>query len=497
MPSLNHRVCVLALMSAAGLGACTLSPQAFTDAELKEAAGSRLANLQAARVPIGGTLTLPEAIRRALDHNLDHRAEMFEIALRQTELGVATASMLPSLAANAGHSLRDSPLGSSSYNLVTGAQNFGHSTSQDQQLRVANLELSWNVMDFGLSYVRARQAADKVLITAEMRRRVAHRIVEEVRSVYFRAHAAEQLRDRLRRLERRTTAALISSHRQVHERATSPMVAITYRQELIEFKRTLQEIQRELVSARIQLTALISAAPDAKFRLAPPVPGQVTAKLAKRQINDLVQLGLEQRAELRELAYKKRINAREVHAALLELLPGITPYVGSNFDSNSFLLHAQWLNWGARASWNVMRLFQYPSKREQIEASQELLEQRELAMAAMVVMQIHVSRVRIGVLENELETARAYLDTHKQLLAHIRAEFASDRVSEQTLLRCELNGVVAQIRLHVIQSHLESAHAALTAAVGIDLPGLEQTPPVQGAAADHAHDAGASAPRSE
>lgn len=497
MPNFTYRARVLAVLSAAGLGACSISPQPFSDAELKEAAGPRLSKLEASRVPVGGTLTLSEAIRRAVAHNLDHRSELFEIALRQAELEVASAAMLPSLAANAGRSHRDSPTASSSLNLITGVQNFGHSTSQDQQLHVANLELSWNVLDFGLSYVRARQTADKVLIAAEMRRRVAHRIVEEIRAVYFRAYAAEQLHDRLRRLERRTAAALMSSHRQVQERTTSPIVAITYRRELIEIKRTLQELQRELASARIQLVALINANPDAKFRLAPPTPGQATARLANQRIDSLVQLGLEQRAELRELAYKKRINAHEVHAALLELLPGITPYVGNNFDSNSFILHSQWLNWGARASWNVMRLFQYPRKRELIEASQELLEHRELAMAATVVMQIHVSRVRIGVLERELGTASAYLDTQNLLLAHIRAESAADRVSEQSLLREELGGVVAQVRWHVIQSHLESAHAALTAAVGIDPPGLEQTRPVQGPAGHRAHDAVASARRSE
>lgn len=487
MRLLDMRARALALSCAMALGACTLQPEPFTEADLKEAAKPRLVRLEAARVPVGAVLTLPDAIRRGVVNNLDQRAELFEIAVRQAELDVVSASMLPSLAANAGRSLRDDPLASSSFNLVTGVQNFGHSTSQDQRLRVANIELSWNVLDFGLSYVRARQSADKVLIAAEMRRRVVHRIVEEVRSVYFRAYAAEQLRDRLQRLERRTAAALISSRRQVQERATSPLVAITYRRELIEIKRALQEIQREIASARTQLTALINAAPNAKFRLASPSSGAATAKLASQRVDSLILLGLEQRAELRELAYKKRINAHEAHAALLELLPGLTPYLGDNFDSNSFLLHTQWLSWGTRASWNVMRLFQYPRKREVVEANQGLLEQRELAMAAAVVMQIYVSRARIAVLEREVETARDYMATQSELLAHIRAESATDRVSEQTLLREELNAVVALVRLHVVQAHLESAHAALSAAVGADPPGLEQAILAENSATQSAH----------
>ena len=40
------------------------------------------------------------------------------------------------------------------------------STSQDKRLRTSEIAFSWNVLDFGLSYVRARQTADKALIEA-------------------------------------------------------------------------------------------------------------------------------------------------------------------------------------------------------------------------------------------------------------------------------------------------------------------------------------------
>ena len=124
-------------------------------------------------------------------------------------------------------------------------------------------------------------------------------------------------------------------------------------------------------------------------------------------------------------------------------MPGIQLFAGANIDTNSFLLHDQWVNWGAKASWNVMRLFQYPARRDVIEAQDAALAQKDLSLTLAVMTQIHVSRARIAIISRELDTAKTYASTQRQLLHHIRAEYRADRVSEQTLLREELNEAVA------------------------------------------------------
>ena len=61
--------------------------------------------------------------------------------------------------------------------LITGQQqNLQPFTSSEKNVFSADLSLSWNVLDFGLSYIRAKQAADDVLIAEEERRRVANRV---------------------------------------------------------------------------------------------------------------------------------------------------------------------------------------------------------------------------------------------------------------------------------------------------------------------------------
>ena len=470
----------LALLSTCSLAGCALSPTPLSDLENKANAKDRLERLAEARTPIVGTLTLKEAISRAARFNLDHRVEMYEAALREAEHGVSRAAMLPKLAASAGKSGRDEPLAASSYNLQTNTQNFGFSTSQDPRQRAADMGISWNILDFGLSYVRAKQSADKVLIAQENRRKVLQKLIGEVRTVYWRAWAAEQMRRRLQTLEKRAVLALNATRQQANQDHASPLAAITFRRDILEIRRNLQELQREFTSAKYQLAALVNERPDATFRLAAPGDDH-NGPASPKSAEQMIAVAMEKRPELREIAYRRRINAHEAEAALLELLPGLQLLAGGNYDSNSFLLDNQWVNWGVKASWNLVRLFQLPARRELIEAQDATLAQRDLALALAVITQIHVGRARVAVLARERETTKAYAATQRELLSHLRGEHKANKIDEQTLLREELNDAVGQLRMMSTEASFQSAQADLAIAIGEhsvevvpDLPALSR-----------------------
>jgi outer membrane protein TolC len=210
----------------------------------------------------------------------------------------------------------------------------------------------------------------------------------------------------------------------------------------------------------------MNVSPDSKFTLAPPSP--LRLHLPTRDSRELVRVALERRPEVRDVIYRQRINLREADAALLELLPGIQLYAGPHYDSNSFLLHDQWKAWGAKASWNLIRLFQYPARRGVIDANDELLDQRALALTMAIMTQIHVGRVRLHNYRQELETAQSHYQTQTELMGHIGAEHRADRVSEQTRLREQLNTLVSEVRLDVARVAVETAKANLIASVGLD-----------------------------
>jgi len=455
------------VVAAAVLSGCAIAPVPLSEEDVTFASQERLALVTADQESVRGAIGLYEAMARALKYNLDHKVEMFEATLRNTELNLARYDMLPDVVAKSGYDGRNNFNASSSQNLVTGVQNFGSSTSREKEIKTADIQFSWHILDFGLSYVRARQAADKVLIAAEMRRKVANRIIEDVRTAFWRALSAQHLISKLNRLEGRTKAALANTRRLAAEKYTSPITSLSYERELIEIKRTIQELERDLSIAKQQLAALMNLPPNQRFTLHAPRSSHRALKIPTR-VDDMIWTAMQNRPELREIDYRLRINMNDAHAALLELLPGLQVYAGANFDSNDFLLNNDWVTWGAKASWNLIKVVNYPARRAVVDSRDGLLHQRALATTMAIMTQVHVARVRFQHYRKELGTAREYLNVQNRLVHQIRAEAAVERIGEQTVIREEMNTLVAEVRRDIAYSNLQNAYANIFASMGLD-----------------------------
>jgi outer membrane protein TolC len=449
------------------LSACTVAPTPLTHTQLNEIAVTNSIRVTADQEPVQVAISLHEAMARALKYNLDHKVEMMQTQLRITDLQLAHYSLLPNAVVSSGYSARNNDVSTGERNLTTGVETLPRTTSHDRATAVADMTFSWNILDFGLSYVRARQAADRVLVAEEAKRKVMHRIIEDTRTAYWRAVSSDRMVEKLKALETRTRVAQENARKLSKNRETSPVAALTYERELLEIKRTAQQLQHELSIAKTQLAALMNLSPGASFTL---IGNDISAAHPTFDVDaeEMVTVALLNRAELRDVAYQSRINREEAHAALLELLPGLQLYAGGNYDTNSYNLHKEWVNWGAKASWNLLRAFQYPAKRKVIEAQDKLLDARTLALTMAIMTQVHVSRIRYANMTKELTTAREYFDVQTRLVKQMRQEAAADRVSEQTLIREELNTLVAEARRDVAFAGAQTAFANIFASVGLD-----------------------------
>lgn len=445
--------------------ACTIQPEELSKAEFSRLADSSIAGIAADQQPVAGAIDIHEAVARALKFNLDHQVELADMAVRDRELQLSHYSMLPSLVANSGYTGRDSYSASSSQNALTGVESLATSTSQDKQVRTADATFSWNILDFGLSYVRARQAADKVLVQNELRRKVALRIVEDTRTAYWRAVSAQRLLKRLHKVELQARDVEREARGLSTDKLSSPITSLTYEREIVEVQRTIGEVQRELNAAQVQLGTLMNIAPGTSFKLAGGKPG--TPKMPRQKMSEIVHTAVMNRPELKEVAYRQRINEQEAHAALLEMLPGLNIYAATSFDSNSFLLNNTWQGWGAKATWNLLKVFSYPARSAVIEQQDELLSKRALAVTMSIMTQVYVSRIKYAHAVKEFETAKRYSNVQQRLVAQIRAEAAADRVSRQTLVREELNSLVGEAKLDIAHAGMQSAHTFMMTSMGL------------------------------
>ena len=454
---------------AVGLAGCSVMPDPLSEVQLAAFVDDKRSRILIGQESLSGPLTLSEAMARALKYNLDKEVEIMNVLLAEQQLRVAHFSKLPGIVAGSGYAGRSNYSGGSSSELLgpkeVGAQSLVSSTSSERDVRSADIRFSWHILDFGLSWIRAKQSADRVLIAEESRRRVINRLLENVRTAYWRAVAATRLSRRLEGLESRVQHALRNTRVLSEKGESSPLTALTYERELVEIQRELRRLVGELSSAKSQLAALTNLDPGKPFEVAVP-NSYAPPAMAGMSVEEMVSVALANRSELREVAYQQRINAQDAEAALLEMLPGISFDAGPAWNSNRFLFNNNWVAWGAQASWNLIKVFSYPDRIEEVEARDNLLDARARAVAMAIMTQVHVGRARLFHARREYRSAAHYHDVQLRILGQIRSALAAGRISEQTAIREEMNALVASVKRDMAFAELQSAKAVLLAAMG-------------------------------
>lgn len=450
------------------LAGCTTNPTPFTAEELDTfAADKRRRAIAEDQQPVTRRIDLYEAMARALKYNLDHRLEMSEVALRYAELSDGQFDMLPDLVVRVDWSDRSNipfqrsvTTGGTVSNVLT--------SSQDPGSTYSGLELSWDILDFGLSYYRSKQNADRVMIAEEQRRSTINRVIEDVRTAYWRAVAAERLLGPIAQLEARATKALAEAERQVESGEGDQLEALRYQREMYETVRRAQAIERDLSVAKNQLAALMNLPQNASYSVKIPRHVNLRTPITAMSSEEMTELAMRNRPEMREIAYRLRINEVEGDAAVLELLPSIKAYAGLNYDTNRFLLNEDWTSWGARVSWDLMSLARYPRRKEVIAGQDVLLDARALALTQAIATQVYVSNKRFHNYQHESEVARKNHLVSDKIFDQAQKEFDSGIGSERELVQENLNAILAWLRYDSTYSEMQGAFANVYASVGLD-----------------------------
>ncbi|WP_213880469.1 TolC family protein [Pseudomonas sp. dw_358] len=449
------------------MSACTIVPQPLdVDAQaLKLKAG--IDKTIGDEEPVTGPISLYEAMARALKYNLDQKIELADEEFHQKQLDLNSAGMWPTIAASFGQAGRNNEAGSSSKSLLSGRQSLEPSTSSDLDGQTADLTASWDILDFGLSYVRGLQAADEKLISAESRRKVINRIQEDVRTAYWRAVSADRTYKKLVDLEALAQKSLLQTQQLEARRLVPPLTVLSYQRDLLQVQGDVQKLQRELALSKNQLAALINLKPDARFSLVLPDRTDVVPELPGSS-DEMFMVGLRFRSELREGGYRARINENEIKASLIRALPSFKAAIGMSYDSNSYLYNDQWKHYSGQLSWNLINLFRYPMQKKSLIAEGKVIEQRQQALTLAVMTQIHVARVRFIRFSQELGTVRSAEEVQEHILELSRGGFKAHTVSQQALVREEMNAILSEIRYDAAYADVQNAYANLYGSMGLD-----------------------------
>ncbi len=457
---------------------CAVTSEPIDRSVSEQRAQTDLQNMFKGQEPLRGPLTLHQAMARAVKYNLEGRLKIMEEALAKRQLDLASFDMLPRMALDAGYVGRNNVNASSSQSVETGTQSLEPSTSQDRDREVADLTMVWNVLDFGVSYISAKQAGDQRLIVQERRRKVINTIVQDVRSAYWRAMAAERLLKQIDSLMARVEAARNNSQSMSEQRIGDPVQALGYQRSLIQATRQLEEQRRALSLAKTELATLINLPLGTELTLATPDEYEIPE--LKVDMARLEHEALTSRPELREQDYQTRITAAETRKAMLRLLPGLEFSAGGHYDSNSFLVEQGWADYGVKVTWNLFNVISAPAAIDVAKAGEEVAAARRQAMSIAVLAQLYVANANYRDALRQFKTNQQLSDIDGQIVGQLRNRHQAAGIGELDLIQGELNTLQADLRRDLSYADLRNAYGQIFASAGLDpLPDEVQSTKVQ------------------
>lgn len=457
---------LLASLVAAAFTGCAIQPQVLSQQERQATVANDRAAMFAQQEPVQGTITLEEAMARAIKYNLDHRLKLMEEAVAQRQLDLSRTDLLPKLVASAGYTARDNELASSSRDVSTGQQSLVPSTSSDRERTSADLVLSWNVLDFGVSYYQAHQQADRALVAQERRRKVLHLLMQQTRQAYWQAVGAQQLEARVEPVLELAKKALDDSRKVEVERLRSPLEALTYQRQLLDIVRQLEGVRDELQQAKPRLASVMNLEPGRPFSVVPT--GTLAVPRVSLATARMEETALLMRPELVEAQYNERIGLLETRKALARLLPGVEVNLGGHYDSNSYLVNNKWWDAGVRVSWNLLNVLNAGKIRGLAQAQLEVAQQQRLALNMAVLTQVHVAHLEYLARVRQYEMTQELNSVEQRILQHTRNAASASAQGKLEEIRAAAAAMMSELRQYQTYGALQGAYGQVIATLGLD-----------------------------
>lgn len=465
--SSTRRMRLAALAGAAMLAGCAITPVPLEPHERELLAADSHAALFAGQEPLSRPLTLEEATARAIKYQADYRQRQMEQAAAEAQIDVARFDLLPRLTMSAGYTTRDNEAFGFGFT-PSGQLAANPSASTERTRDTMSLGLAWNLLDFGVSYFRARQTANQTLIAAERRRKAIQTLMHDVRVAWWRAEAAQRLLPYADDLLAEIDRAIEKTRAIEVRKLLPPLQTATLRRALLDLSQQIAFRRQELAQAKVELAALVNLPPGTDLRVAPPPGGGREAPDLVADVDKLEALALRTRPEMPEEGYRSRISEDEARKAIVSLIPGLSFDLGGNFDSNRFLVNNTWTSAGINVVFNLVKVFSVPALNRSAEAQKKLDEARRLAMAMAIVAQTRVAAVRYRLVADEFAIWDEASRDDDLIVKYLASSAQAGVDSELELIRAKARAGASRMNRDLAYAGVQASMARLFHSVGYD-----------------------------
>ncbi|GAB3673569.1 hypothetical protein GCM10028792_09340 [Salinisphaera aquimarina] len=452
---------------------CAITPDPIEASAIEAQAQRDMQTLAADQPPLTGLLSPEEAVSRALLYNRERHVRTMQTALRNHQLDAANFDMLPSLTASAGYTTRSEYSATESVPFVDGSplSNTGpssYSVAQEKERYTYGIDFTWSVLDFGLSYVRAKQKADEYLIAREEERKAIQNLAEEVRAAYWKSVSADRLLTKVGPLMTEVDESLDRSRQIGRERLSDPLNSYSYQRSLLDVKRSLSSLRTELVGAKERLASLMGLPPTTAINLPRYDSDALEEPSLKIDVDTMERTALLLRPEILSSHYRERISRNDVRAALLRMFPDLSFSAGYQYDDNSFLRYNDWTSAGAAVSYDLLNIFQARANHKAAKTAVEIADEQRLATSLAVLTQVHLAALDFQASERKLETAKEYLDVSRSISDLVVRQASTGSVGELQVIKERLNALVAELRRDLAYAQIQTSFARVFKTMGLD-----------------------------
>ncbi len=340
-------------------------------------------------------LTLDDVIKIGTQNNLEMRISRIMADIEKDNALAEKLNMLPQLSLSGNLGYRNSYNISKYQDVNTGQEYLGSSTNQEKATKLMNIDLSWNILDFGLSYLRARQAVMGTEIKRMERIRQSQKLAVELSAAYWRAVLTVKDLERVKAIEAEATEYKTRAEALVAQKRLDPFIAKGIEKQVSDLSITSNNLQAEITAVKIELAKLMGLSPVTRFELS----GESSAEAYLENMPDsskvdprkLEIVSLNHRPELFSADLEEKVRQDEARSVLVSMFPGIRLSASQNFDYNSFLLNTTWSSVGVSVAENILAL---PSKYMSWKAKDKtvsMVKAQRLMLTAGIIAQVHMA----------------------------------------------------------------------------------------------------------
>lgn len=393
-------------------------------------------------------LTLQDVLSLALERNLDLLVKAKQTSYARELATGAMLKMMPALSFSAEASGRNRNTGMSSKSLEPTVPPAPPSISVEEATSRFDLTFTWNLLDFGLSFYKARQEVNKLVMRRCEYLKARLTLLSDTTTNYWKARVAQRGYCRAAACIERAQRLLDGLERQMGDQTLAKDVGLRYKAELLRVAQEKLRYEHIYHEAIGELARLIGS-PYPCFELADEPLHEPLMKLP--DICELAEVALDNRPELYGFDAEERVSRDDAEMAILKIFPTLTPFGSYNYDGNNFVLYHHWLAAGIRVVSNLLAIPYYFQERVASLCSVDVSRANRLAMSVAILTQLSLGYMNY--VDSTLELVQA------EEIARTRAELAD--VMQRRSEEGDVSPIeaFAKYQLDAIQAEIDAMRA--------------------------------------